>query len=55
MKQPIKLIKTCSYDYNSVSLFDGSRKNQFNELFCVASGILESEVNFYWQEYLKSL
>jgi len=38
-----KLVRTCSYDFNSVSVFDADRKNEFGEMYCAASGVLYSK------------
>ena len=46
-----KLVRVCSYDSNSVSLFDADRKNEFGEIYCVSPGILRNEVSLYWNTY----
>jgi hypothetical protein len=48
-----KGVKECSYDSKSVSLFDADRKNEFGKMYCIASGILQSEVDWYWNLYIK--
>ena len=48
-----KYVKICSYDSNSVSLFDKDRKNEFGEMYCVAPAILENEIEDCWNEYVK--
>ena len=47
----IKLVRPCSYDRNSVSLFDAGRKNMYGEMHCVESGILERKVDEAWRKY----
>ena len=48
-----KLVVPCSYDpVNSVSLFDVYRRTQSDEIWCVQSGILNSQVDMFWQQYL---
>ena len=51
-----RVIYPCVYDpTRSVSVFDGDRKNQFGEMYCVADGISPEEVERVWQEYVKRL
>lgn len=47
-----KRVKQCSYDSNSVSLFDADDRNEFGEMSCVASGILLSQVDWFWNNYI---
>lgn len=48
-----KMIRPAHHDpINSVSLFDRDRKNEFGETYCVASTILESQVDEEWDRYL---
>jgi hypothetical protein len=49
-----KVIRTCSYDSNSVSLFDGDRKNELGEMYCVQSGILYEQTDMFWGWYLEA-
>jgi len=39
---------------NSVDLFDSTRANPAGTAFCVAAAIMRSDVQRYWQEYLRT-
>ena len=41
-------------DDDSVDLFDQTRNNVFDEMYCVAPGILPHQVDDYWNRYLRS-
>lgn len=46
-----------SYDdpENSISLLDLNRLNDSGELYCVQPGIIEEQVDYFWQLYLEEL
>ena len=53
--KPEMLVCPCTYDSNSVSLYDANRKNAYGEMYCVQSAILESEVPILWPQYIKQI
>lgn len=50
-----KVVKPAHCDpENSVDLFDGDRKNEFGQMYCIAPGITSGEqVRNYWLGYIK--
>lgn len=50
---PVKLVRVSTSAPHSVDLFDKTRNNQQGEMWCVAPGILRSNVDEYWEKYLE--
>jgi hypothetical protein len=49
-----KIVKPAFDDpQNSVDLFDGDRRNEFGEMYCVAPAILYCQVNDEWSRYVR--
>lgn len=56
IQAPKKIVHESAMDpVKSVDLFDGNRTNFYGGMYCVAAGILPSEVETYWQEYVQAL